>query len=162
MRIAFVLSCLVIGLVGAYYTQPFVAKNPDLILIIVTVFTVFAGFLIAIITIIGDPILIPEGSWRKSEGGRRRMRQRLNLHIALFALYLATIGLLFIGVVLEKALDDHNVMRIWIERTYLCFGITSFLLTFGLPVALIEMQTNRYDAETARRRKSVGLSPDGE
>ncbi len=108
-----------IGAVGAYYTQPFVRENPNLILIVVTVFTVFAGFLIAIITIVGDPILIPEGSWRTAEGGRARMRQRLNLHIALFVLYLATIALLFIGVVLEKALCNHDWVRVWIERTYL-------------------------------------------
>lgn len=160
MRIAFFLCCAVAGVFGAYYAQPFVVKNSDLILILVTVFTVFAGFLIAIITIIGDPILISEGSWRRSEGGRARMRQRLNLHIALFVLYLVTIALLFVGVVLEKAMDDHDAIRTWIERAYLFFGITSFLLTFGLPVALIEMQTNRYDAETERRRQGVGLPKD--
>lgn len=158
MRILFFLSCLAIGAVGAYYTQPYVST--DVTLIIVTIFTVFAGFLIAIITIIGDPSLIPEGSWRTPEGGRARMVQRLNLHIALFIFYLITIALLFVGVVMDKALADGNFWRVWIERAYLFFGITSFLLTFGLPVHLIELQTKRYDAETARRRQQAGLPPD--
>lgn len=157
MRYLFFLFCIISGAVGTYYTQPYVAKNQDLTLIIVTVFTVFAGFLIAIITIIGDPILIPEGSWRTSEGGRARMTQRLNLHIALFVLYLISIALLFIGVVLERALHDGDAWKLWIERAYLFFGITSFLLTFGLPIHLIELQTKRYDAETERRRNEVGL-----
>ncbi len=161
MRIIFFLFCIAAGIAGAYYAQPFVANNSDLVLIVITVFTVFAGFLIAIITIIGDPILISEGSWRTSEGGRARMRQRLNLHIALFTLYLITIALLFAGVIAEKAMGDYNTIRVWIERGYLFFGITSFLLTFGLPISLIEMQTNRYDAETTRRRKAAGLSEDG-
>lgn len=160
MRILFFLFCIGVGAIGAYFTQPYVSKNSDLILIIITVVTVFAGFLIAIITIIGDPFLIPEGSWRTPEGGRARMVQRLNLHVALFVLYLITVALLFVGVVLDKALSDHSLWKIWIERSYLFFGITSFLLTFGLPVHLIELQTNRYDAETGRRRRDAGLPED--
>jgi hypothetical protein len=161
MRILFFLFCIAAGAAGAYFTQPYASKNSDLILIIITVVTVFAGFLIAIITIIGDPILIPEGSWRTSESGRARMIQRLNLHVALFMLYLITVAFLFVGVVLDKALHDDSLWKIWIERSYLFFGITSFLLTFGLPSHLIELQTNRYDAETGRRRRRVGLPEDG-
>jgi hypothetical protein len=160
-RIAFVVLCLAIGAVSAYYAQPAVDKNPDLILIIITVFTVFAGFLIAIITIIGDPVMIPEGSWRLSELGRERMMARLFWHIVLFSLYLLTIALLFAGVVLEKILPDHHIYKMWIERAYLFVGISSFLFTFILPASLLNMQRARYDAETERRRRQVGIGSGG-
>jgi hypothetical protein len=88
------------------------------------------------------------------------MVQRLNLHIALFVLYLLTVALLFVGVVLDQALNDGSLWRLWIERAYLFFVITSFLLTFGLPVHLIELQTGRYDAETGRRKQDASTSPD--
>lgn len=50
MRIIFILFCLVSGGVSAYYGQPYARGNTDLVSIIVTVITVFAGFLIAIIS----------------------------------------------------------------------------------------------------------------
>src|SRR5690349_11297978 len=138
LRPLFILACVAIGALAAYFGQPAVHKNPDLVLIIITVFTVFAGFLIAIITIIGDPIMIPDGSWRLAEGGRDRMERRLVWHIALFIFYLITIGFLFAGAILEKAIEDHHqVWKVWIERTYLLMAITSFLLTFALPAALL-------------------------
>jgi len=161
-RLLFLVLCIMGGLAGAYYAQPYMHHNADAVLIIITVFTVFAGFLIAIITIIGDPIMIPEGSWRVAESGRDKMEDRLLLHIILFVLYLITIGLLFAGSILDKALTGHpeSILKIWIERSYLFMGITSFLLTFALPGTLLAMQKARYDAETERRRRAAGIAPD--
>ena len=159
-RAFFILLCFALGAVGAFYAQPFMHGNADAVLIIVTVFTVFAGFLIAIITIIGDPIMIPEGSWRVAEGGRDRMERRLVWHIVLFVLYLITIGLLFVGAILDKAINEQEALKIWIERAYLFVGISSFFFTFALPAALLEMQRARYDAETDRRRRAALISPD--
>jgi hypothetical protein len=160
IRAFFILACLALGAVGAYYAQPYMHHNADAVLIIVTVFTVFAGFLIAIITIIGDPIMIPEGSWRIAEGGRDRMERRLVWHIVLFVLYLVTIGLLFTGVILDKALNEHDGLKMWIERAYLFVGIASFFFTFALPAAQLEKQRARYDAETERRRRAARIPPD--
>jgi D-alanyl-lipoteichoic acid acyltransferase DltB (MBOAT superfamily) len=88
------------------------------------------------------------------------MERRLVWHIVLFVLYLITIGLLFTGVILDKALSEHDVLKMWIERSYLFVGISSFFFTFALPAALLEMQRARYDAETDRRRRAVGIQPD--
>jgi hypothetical protein len=148
---------MIAGAATAYYVQPYMHHNQDAVLIVITVFTVFAGFLIAIITIIGDPIMIPEGSWRIAEGGRERMELRLICHIVLFVLYLTTIALLFAGVILDKASAEHSDVKMWVERAYLFIGTTSFFLTFALPSALLEMQRARYDAETERRRRNVGI-----
>ncbi len=157
-RYLFFLICVCSGALGAYYAQPYMHGNADAVLIIITVFTVFAGFLIAIITIIGDPIMIKEGSWRIAEGGREEMNHRLLMHISLFVLYLVTIGLLFAGSILDKAITCHeSLIKIWVDRAYLFIGITSFFLTFGLPAALMEMQKARYDAEIERRRQEAGI-----
>jgi hypothetical protein len=160
MRLLLIIGCFVVAAFAACYAQPYVHKNADLVLILVTVFTVFAGFLIAVITIIGDPIMIREGSWRVAEDGREQMQARLFWHIVLFVLYLITIGLLFVGVILERALDEHNLWRIWFERAYLFAGVSSFLFTFALPGALLQMQQARYDAEIDRRRRAVNISDD--
>jgi hypothetical protein len=93
------------------------------VVVIVTVFTVFAGFLIAVITILGDPAMIPQGSWRKAEARRDSIERRLRTHVWLFFIYLITIGLLFTWIIVQAALDEHHCVRIWIERLYLFFGV---------------------------------------
>lgn len=161
MRLIGALFCLGIGAITAFKAQPYVGRNSDVILIVVTVFTVFAGFLVAIIALIGDPILIRNGTWRAAEIGRDQVQRRLIWHIGLFALYLLTIALLFTGVICERALDEHSIIRLWVERAYLFLGVTSFLFTFALPVMLLRMQQARYDAEIERRRREAGVRPDG-
>jgi hypothetical protein len=131
-------------------------------MIVITVITVFAGFLIAISAIIGDPAMIPSGSWRIAEGGRNRMEQQLVRHTALFIFYLITIGLLFVGVILDRAVTGDSEWKVWIVRAYLFCGVTSFLLTFALPFSLFRMQRERYDTETERRRAEAAKeSPSG-
>lgn len=158
MRLVFITLCAVAAVAAAAYGQPYVHHNADLVLVIVTVFTVFAGFLIAVITILGDPTMIPDGSWRIAESRRDNIERRLRTHVWLFVLYLLTIGLLFVGVLVQGALDDHHQVRIWIERLYLFFGVFSFLLSFALPVSLMTLQRSRVDAEIERRRARDGLS----
>jgi hypothetical protein len=149
----------VVGGVTAYYVQPYVGRDSDVVVIIITIFSVFAGFLIATIAIIGDPRMIHEGSWRIAEAAREKMQQRLSWHISLLFIYLITIGLLFVGVILEKALPKGSIIKLYVERGYLFFGTTSFLLTFALPLALRRMQQEMYDAEIERRRRLEGARP---
>jgi hypothetical protein len=158
MRLVFIALCAVAAFAAAAYGQPYVHHNADLVLVIVTVFTVFAGFLIAVITILGDPTMIPDGSWRIAESRRDNIERRLRTHVWLFVLYLLTIGLLFTGVLIQAALDEHHSVRIWIERLYLFFGVFSFLLSFALPISLMTLQRARVDAEIERRRTRDGVA----
>ncbi len=163
MRAFLILICLCVSAVGAYYGQPYAHDNSDVITIIITVVTVFAGFLVAIITILGDPAMIPDGTWRTAEVRRENIEQKLTRHIWLFVFYLIAIGFLFAGALLNKAPDSVVSVewKAWIERLYLFFGIASFLFTFALPNALLKFQIGRIDAEIERRRKAAGIPPDG-
>src|SRR6266568_2396310 len=156
-RLYFIIFAAALAGLAASFGQPYVHHNADLVLIIVTVFTVFAGFLIGIITILGDPSMIPDGSWRVAEGRRENIERRLLTNVYFFVLYLVTIGLLFVGVLVQGALDEHHVVGIWIERLYLFFGVFSFILSFALPVLLMRLQRARVDAEIERRRQRDGI-----
>jgi hypothetical protein len=162
MRPAIIFLCLIASAIAAYYGQPFVRDNSEAVTIIITVITVFAGFLVAIITILGDPGMIPAGSWRIAETRRENIEAKLTRHIWLFVFYLIAIGLLFIGALLNKAPDSVVSVewKTWIERSYLFFGVASFLFTFALPNALLKFQIARVDAEIDRRRRDAGIPPD--
>jgi uncharacterized membrane protein len=159
MRPVILLFICAIAGTGAYLGEPLVRDNSDAITILITVFTVFAGFLVAIITIVGDPALIPGGSWRIAEARRDDIESRLLRQMWLFVLYLIAIVLLFVGVLLREAAVEtvSLAIKVWIARAYLFFGFLSFIITFALPASLIELQRARIDAEIARRRNEVGL-----
>ncbi|HEY1941531.1 MAG TPA: hypothetical protein VGH40_05345 [Roseiarcus sp.] len=159
MRPTYILFCLLVGGAAAYYGQPCMHGNGDAITIMITVFTVFAGFLIAIMTLIGDPSFVPGDNWRSIEVNREDILDRLILHSGLFMLYFIAIGLLFTGVLIEKAPAAviSEDIKVWIDRAYLFFGVSAFTLSFALPVTLIKFQMARLSAETESRRQGAGI-----
>src|SRR5579872_5228678 len=158
-RVGFLLVCLSTAILAAYFGQPLAHNNPDVVLILVTVMTVFAGFLVAIIAVLGDPEMISGGSWRTAEGERGAVYANVVTHKWLFRLYLLAIALLFAGVLMEKlpSCGRAELFRVWIERAYLFFGVFAFSLTVGLPGTLARLQIARVDAEVERRRRDAGL-----
>lgn len=165
MRIPFILFCAAVALSVSYFGQPFARNNTDLITVVITVITVFAGFLVTIIAVLGDPALIPSGSWRIVTLHRDTIENRLIWHSWLFVLYLVTIAFLFAGVLLAKIAptksgDAPHACMDWaaiVEHGYLFFAVFSFLLTLALPWSLKRIQQARVDAEEERRRKADGV-----
>lgn len=73
-----------LGAVGSYFAAPFAYDNREAVGIFVTVYSVFAGFLVAVIAILGDPALLPSGSWQKAENHREAIENRLIRHMAVW------------------------------------------------------------------------------
>lgn len=159
LRIIFATFCLGAAAWAAIYGEPLVRHNTDAILILTTVFTVFAGFLVAIITVLGDPALIPDGSWRAAEARRDSIEARLITHVWLFVGYLVAIGFIFVGVVVRDAPANvvSEIAKVWIDRAYIFFGVSSFLFTFALARSLLAFQIARIEAEIKRRRMRDGI-----
>lgn len=157
IRLLIFLACVSFAAAAAYYGEPLVRHNTDAILILTTVFTVFAGFLVAIIVILGDPAMVPDGSWRVAETRREGVEGQLIKHVWLFVAYLLAIGFLFAGVLIREAPLVPEVIKVWIDRTYLFLGVLSFLMTFGLAKSMVALQLARYDTEIKRRRHLAGL-----
>ncbi|PKG73159.1 hypothetical protein CXF86_19100 [Shewanella sp. GutCb] len=142
------------SLIGSYYIQPLVHNNQHAINVIVTVFTVLAGFLIAIITLIGDPKSLPSGSWQKAELAYKRTHNRLVRHKLLFQLYLLTLALIFISFVLKDQLARYQYI---IEYIYIFMTLTAFILSLKLPSSLLDIQQERIEHEIDERREKEGI-----
>jgi hypothetical protein len=160
MRAIFILVCFICGIIGAYFGAEHVVANQDLINLLLTAFTVFAGFLVAVIAIVADPSTIPPGSWRIAENRRAEIDASLIRHMYLFYVYLVAIALLALATVLMKLNLPNGVdaAKLWLARAYLTVGITGFLLTFGLPIMIVHMQRARIDREIERRRETEGIT----
>ncbi len=149
IRLAILASFL--GALAAYYGQPLIHGNEQAINIIVTVFSVLAGFLVAIIAIVGDPVLLPPGTWRAAEMERGKLNKRLIRHKWLFTLYLITLAFIFSALLFKDKFPD---VVVWLERAFLFFGVFAFSLSMALPSALMKVQRERIDAVIEHRRNN--------
>lgn len=149
-KIKYAVAIILYSAIGSYCGQPLIHGNGDAINIIVTVFSILAGFLVAIITIIGDPSSLPSGGWQRARLGSELLYNRLTRHKLLFLMYLTTLLLIFISVLLKGKAQQIDV---WVERAYLFFSISAFSLSFQLPSALMNLHMERIEHEIESRKE---------
>lgn len=133
------------GVVGAIFGQPLIHGNEMAINVIVTVFSILAGFLVAIMTMMGDPSTFSGRSWRANEKGREKIFNQLVRQKWMFILYLVTLGLVLAASLIGKILPDWAIC---IEQVYLGTAITAFMLSLGLPSTLMKIQLAKHDEIT--------------
>lgn len=149
-RIWLIVAACLLGVVGGYYGQPWIHDNDRAISVIVTAFSVLAGFLVAIMTIVADPSAFARRSWRAHEFARTAIYNKLRRQRYLFLLYLGTLS----AILLESLVPKHWSLTItWVERVYFGMAIAAFVVSFGLPEALMQIQLDRFDHAIEGRRK---------
>lgn len=147
---------IALSAVAAYYGQPAISGKSDAINVLVTIYSVLAGILIAIITLIGDPaVLDTDGSWRRTYLSSKLPKIRLLRLKILFHTYLITLLLIFLAYVVPKESFPHA--KVWVERALLFFACIALLSSFKLPGAVIEVQRSRLDKKIAEQRKKDGI-----
>jgi hypothetical protein len=154
--VAYLIGATLCGVAAGYWGQPSISGNTEARDVIVTLFSILAGFLVAIMTLVGDPLDSPGRSWRAHEQARDTVFARLARQKMLFYAYLLTLGLLFISV-LSK--EQFPVMTVWVERAYVGLATTAFLLSLRLPSILMQIQMDRHDdlIEQKRAHESTDL-----
>ena len=139
---------------GAYFGQPLMSGNQDAVNVIVTVFSILAGFLIAVITLVGDPKSLPSGGWQVARLGSDKTYNRLIRHKWLFILYLITLFFIFISILFkEKCLG----IQVIVEYLYVYLSCFACMLSFRLPSSLINLQRERIELEIQERRRKEGI-----
>lgn len=142
---------VVAGLIAGVYGHTLIDNNGDATDVIVTVFSILAGFLIAVMTLLGDQSMLP-GSWRIAETQRTIIKTKLVRQKWLFYLYLMTLLVIFVSTLTKT---HWPVATDWLERTYFGLATTAFLLSFRLPSTLMEVQMDRVEAVIGARHKSA-------
>jgi hypothetical protein len=145
-KLRFAALTVVLSALISYLGQPLIHGNDQAVNVIVTV---------AIIAVVGDPVLLPPGTWRAAEIERDKLDNRLVRHKWLFVAYLLTLALIFFALLVAKALPDWGV---WLERLFLFFATFSFLLSLQLPSTLMQAQRERIDAVIEHRRRTDGVN----
>jgi len=152
----FIATVLWSGLL-TYFARPYIHGNQDAINIITTIFSILAGFLVAIITVIGDPASLPKGSWRAAKIGSDLTYNRLIRKKWLFFIYILTLIFVFIGTLIK---GKNSCVEFYIEVIYTFLAINAFIASLMLPSALMHLQQERIEQEIIERKKKEGIDPD--
>lgn len=135
---AVVASCLV-----GYFFQPLVANNPNAVNTVVTIFSILAGFLIAVITLIAEPTLARAKDWQELQLMKATIQRKLRRQSILFFFYLLTLG---IALVMFLVPDAATEVQRWLQTVFLGLATFVFLASFDLPGSLMKIQMERYEA----------------
>jgi len=144
-----------ISVVSGFLLQPLVSENDEAINTVVTVFSILAGFLVAVITLIGDP---SRKGWQELQIKKDEVEAKLRKHRIIFYLYLVTLGL---ALAMFLVPDNLPQVRIWLERCFVGLAVFVFLISFTLPRSLSALQMDRYKAELDAQLPTT-LKPDTE
>ncbi len=150
--LGFVLAAVVSCVVG-WYGQPLVHGNAEASRIIVNVFSIMAGVLITIMTLLGEPSLYRGRSWRADAVRRSNVYRRLVRQKILFILYLVTLALVFVSNLFKGEYSEVSFLR-YIEFAYLSCACMAFILSMTLPGRLTGLQLARFDEMVEARRKA--------
>lgn len=116
---------------------------------IISVFSILAGVLVAVMSIIGDPSMLLTGNWRLGFEHAKDIQKRIGNYANLIAIYVVT--LLF--VLTAIAMKDAQVTGYgWFYSIVLWLASFGLLLSIPLPYSLMAIQTERMNEEIRRRR----------
>lgn len=149
----YIILSAAIASIGTYYAPDVFQKSPAALAGVISVFSILAGVLVAVISIIGDPSMLLTGNWRLGHEHAKEIQKRISNYANLIVLYVVVL----IGVLLLMVFKDAQIAgRIWVS--YIVQWLTSFglLLSIPLPYSLMNIQKDRMNEEIKRRKRSSG------
>lgn len=150
-RIAFLLIVLIASVAGGYFLGDDIraAEKPNEY--IAVIFSILAASLFAVVSIVGDPGMLPSGSSAAAWTSARDLQKQLHGFNGLFLLYLLTLGLLVASEVIEHSKWEKLY---WLTDVYATFAIAGFLLSFALPFDFMALQKRRMEQEIQNRTRN--------
>lgn len=147
----FALSCAICSFI---WGKCLIHKNQEAINVIVTIFSVFAGFMVGLIALTADPANISKrNSWQFAQLWKPTVKNRIIRQLLLFELYLLTLALIFITILFKNTFGWIQ----WVERAWLALAVLAFILSFSIPWSISKIQMERYDKTIEEQRKQANI-----
>lgn len=136
---------------GVFYAPDVLQKSPAALEGIISVFSILAGVLVAVMSIIGDPSMLLTGNWRLGHEHAKDIQKRISNYSNLIALYI----IILIGVLLLMVFKDAQIVgNMWVSCIVQWLSTFGLLLSIPLPYSLMKIQKDRMDEEIKRRKRS--------
>jgi magnesium-transporting ATPase (P-type) len=141
---------IAVGFLSVYYLSPFIVTNKIALSIITTIFSILAGFLLAILTVVSEPSIIKSKSKRYVSAHKTEVLRLVIRHSMLFYIYIITLILIFgVSIIPDPIPEGAHYYIILvvdlIKKAMVFFTVLSFCLSFGLPKVLYDIQSRRLE-----------------
>ncbi len=145
----FSLGSVVVSALVAYFFHAKYHNNSNALTILTTVFSILAGFLIAVFAIVADERALRGKSWKSNVADLEMIRRELRSHRRLFSLYLVVLTLAFI-----VALDFGWPLKLQERIEYVLVFLASMAMiwSFRLPGYLMARHMDALDRVIESRR----------
>lgn len=148
--VALLIMAATSGILSWKFLGTYVVNNEKAQDVLVNLFSILAGFIIAIMTLLGDAGL-RTSVWKKTRFDADASRRRLDRQQYLFWLYLVTLSVILMGRLLQSKMPALSAD---VQRVGFGLATTSLILSFALPVALRGAQVARMDAAVEKAKDS--------
>lgn len=134
----------------AWKGQIYIHGNEKAIDLIINVFSILTGFLIAILTLFSEIEIEKNANWRKLTSNEIRYKQRYKKHSLLFYTYLLTLIFIFLSILLgnnNKCISEEikssleKTIISSLEYIYLWSACISIIYSAFLPSRLIQIRS---------------------
>ncbi|MBL0845111.1 hypothetical protein [Pseudomonas mediterranea] len=148
-KVIYFFMCVVISIFFAWKFQPNYHENSNALSVLVTVFSILAGFLVAVMAIVGSERALKGRNWRQDTFYLIKVKQDLQRHAALFYLYLQVLALSFLATL---KFEWPEIVQISIETVLLFLACLAMLLSFSLPGQLTRRHLSDLEFAIKMRR----------
>jgi hypothetical protein len=142
-RIVYAFVSVIISGFLTYKFSAYLNNTAEIITVIAAIFSILAGVLIAVVSILGDPSMLMDQSWRHTYLSAKEIQRKLQRNIDIFALYIAILVTLFVFAMLEDR--TTGFFRI-VQAVQFFLTTVGFFASLSLPIALVKIQRDRLDA----------------
>jgi hypothetical protein len=144
-----IISALFSGVV-AYNWGCYLQLSDDALSGIIGLFSILAGVLVAVISIVGDPSMLLPGNWRVGFEHAKDIQDKISRFSYLFTLYILTVFFVIIAQIAKVGnVDQKNIIFDFLAF----FSMFGFMLSLPLPFSLMSIQKERMNEEIKRRKK---------
>lgn len=126
-------ALLIFAALSAYFLRPWFSESKDASAIIVGIFSLLSGFLLAVMAVVANDKTVRGKNWREQTYHLQQISIELLRHQITFYIYLITLALAFVNSLSAKWCP---IAQSSIEHSLLFFAIIGVALSFRLPAVL--------------------------
>jgi len=117
------------------------SNEPDVLSFIATIFSILAGVLIAVISILGDPSMLLDQSWRHSYLSATETQRKIHRQTDIFIVYVV----LLISLFAFMLVDPTSRLYPYMQHATFFLTVLAFIASLTLPFSLRAIQKTRLD-----------------
>ena len=147
-RIIVIGLCLVSSPILTIFFSDRLTNKADVLALIAANFAILAGVFVAIISILGDPSMLLDQSWRHSYLSAEETQRKIHRQTDIFIIYIILLSALFVFLLCPEGSVQYRIAQI------VCFFLTSlaFQASLTLPFSLRSIQRQRLNKAIAHLR----------